>query len=140
MTQEVPKDDKCGHRMRLRRKFLTAGINAFHEYEVLELFLTYALPRADVKPQAKRLIEKFGSIKAVVDADIGELTAIAGVGENSAVLIKLVKEIASLYLLQKAKEKRQVSCTSELFDFCRTVLGGNGTRSSALSIWTHRIR
>ncbi|MHB8769535.1 MAG: RadC family protein [Syntrophales bacterium] len=124
MTQADPNDGNRGHRMRLRRKFLIAGSNAFHEYEILELFLTYALPRADVKPQAKRLLEKFGSIKAVVDADIGELTAIAGVGENSAVLIKLVKEIASLYLLQKAKEKRQVSCTSELFDFCRTVMGG----------------
>ncbi len=124
MAQAVPKDDNRGHRMRLRRRFLTAGINAFQEYEVLELFLTYALPRADVKPQAKRLIAQFGSLKAVVDADIAELTAIAGVGENSAVLIKLVKEIASLYLLQKAKQKRQVSCTSELFDFCRTAMGG----------------
>lgn len=124
MTQAGPKDDRHGHRQRLRRKFLSAGIGALHEYEALELFLTYALPRGDVKPQAKKLLERFGSLRAVVDADIGELTAVAGIGENSAVLIKLIKEIASLYLLQKAKQKRQVSCTTELFDFCRTVMGG----------------
>ena len=124
MTQASPKDDHSGHRQRLKRKFLFSGINALHEYEVLELFLTYALPRGDVKPQAKRLIEKFGSLKAVVDAEPDELITVPGIGEHSAAFLKLIKETASLYLLQRAKEKRQVGCTAELYDFCRTFLGG----------------
>jgi DNA repair protein RadC len=118
------QDDNHDHRKRLRLKFLTSGIEAFHDYEVLELFLTYAIPRVDVKPPAKELIRAFGSIKGAVDADIGDLVKIKGIGKDSAVLIKLVKEIAALYLKQKAKEKKQVTCTTELIDFCRTVMGG----------------
>ena len=119
-----PEDYNRDHRKRLRLKFLTSGIEAFPDYEVLELFLTYAIPRRDVKPQAKELIRTFGSIKGAVDADIGDLVKIKGIGKDSAVLIKLVKEIAALYLKQKAKEKKQVTCTTELLDFCRTVMGG----------------
>ena len=120
----APEDYSRDHRKRLRLKFLTSGIEAFHDYEVLELFLTYAIPRVDVKPPAKELIRTFGSIKEAVDADIGDLVKIKGIGKDSAVLIKLVKEIAALYLKQKAKEKKQVTCTTELLDFCRTVMGG----------------
>jgi len=123
MRGDPGKDYNREHRKRLREKFLTSGMEAFHEYEVLELLLTYAISRKDVKPQAKDLLAKFGSLKGVVDADIGDLIKIKGVGEDSAILVKLVKEIAALYLKQKAKEKRQVSCTTELLDFCRTVMG-----------------
>ncbi len=119
-----PEEYNRDHRKRLRLKFLTSGIEAFHDYEVLELFLTYAIPRVDVKPQAKELIRTFGSIKGAIDADIGDLVNIKGIGKDSAILIKLVKEIAALYLKQKAKEKKQVTCTTELLDFCRTVMGG----------------
>ena len=124
MKQAAPEDSNRDHRKRLRLKFLTSGIEAFHDYEVLELFLTYAIPRVDVKQQSKELIRTFGSIRGTVDADIGDLVKIKGIGKDSAVLIKLVKEIAALYLKAKAKEKKQVSCTTELLDFCRTVMGG----------------
>jgi DNA repair protein RadC len=123
MDADPGKDDNREHRKRLREKYLTSGIEAFHEYEVLELLLTYAISRKNVKPQAKEFLREFGSLKGVVDADIGDLIKIKGVGKDSAILLKLVKETAALYLKQKAKEKRQVSCTTELLDFCRTVMG-----------------
>ncbi|MHB8907584.1 MAG: RadC family protein [Syntrophales bacterium] len=120
----VPDEDNRGHRERLKRKFTTAGMDAFHEHEVLELLLTYAIPRKDVKPPAKELLRTFGSLKGVVDAEIADLVRVTGIGEHSAILFKLIKEIAALYLKQRAKEKRQVTCTTELIDFCRTVMGG----------------
>ncbi len=113
-----------GHRKRLRKKFTTAGIEALHEYEALELLLTYVMPRQDVKPRAKALLERFGSLKGVLDAESDDLQTVPGIGARSAILFTLLKEIASLYLKQKATEKRQVSCTTELLDFCRTKLGG----------------
>ena len=113
-----------GHRKRLRDKFTTAGIEALHEYEALELLLTYVMPRQDVKPRAKALLEKFGSLKGVLDAESDDLQTVPGIGARSTVLFRLLKAIASLYLKQKATEKRQVSCTTELLDFCRTKLGG----------------
>jgi DNA repair protein RadC len=117
-------DDRRGHRKRLKQKFLTAGIEAFHEYEVVELLLTFAIPRKDVKPLAKDLLREFGSLKGIVDAEIGDLARISGIGKESAIVIKFIRELATLYLEQKAKAKPQIACTSELFDFCRTAMGG----------------
>ncbi len=122
--RSVPENDNLGHRKRLKRKFTDSGTDAFHEHEVLELLLTYAIPQKDVKPPAKELLRVFGSLKGVVDAEIADLVKINGIGEHSAILFKLIKEMAALYLKQKAKEKSQVSCTRELLDFCRTVMGG----------------
>jgi DNA repair protein RadC len=113
-----------GHRQRLKQKFKTAGIDALHEYEVLELLLTYVIRQQDVKPLAKALLEEFGSLKGILDTELADLQTVSGIGEHSAILLKLVKEIAALYLKQKAKEKKQVTCTSELLDYCRTVMGG----------------
>ena len=113
-----------GHRKRLLEKFTTAGIEALHDYEALELLLTYVIRRQDVKRQAKALLEKFGSVKGIMDAESDDLKTVPGIGDRSAILFKLIKEIASLYLKQKAMEKKQVSCTTELLDFCRTKMGG----------------
>jgi DNA repair protein RadC len=113
-----------GHRKRLLKKFTTAGIEALHDYEALELLLTFVIRRQDVKRQAKALLEKFGSVKGIMDAESDDLQTVPGIGDRSAILFKLIKEIASLYLKQKAMEKKQVSCTTELLDFCRTKMGG----------------
>ncbi|OHE18848.1 MAG: hypothetical protein A2X96_10105 [Syntrophobacterales bacterium GWC2_56_13] len=123
MRTDPGKDYKRGHRERLRKKFMTAGMDALHDHEVLELILTYVVRQQDVKDRAKELLQEFGSLKEVVDAEIEDLEKVPGIGKNSAIFLKLVKEIAALYLKQKAKEKRQVSCTTELLDFCRTVMG-----------------
>jgi DNA repair protein RadC len=119
-----PDDDNRGHRKRLKQKFTASGIEALHEYEILELLLTYAIPQKNVKPPAKELLRVFGSLRGIVDAEIGELEEIKGIGEHSSILLKLVKDVSALYLKQKAKEKKQVTCTTELLDFCRTVMGG----------------
>jgi DNA repair protein RadC len=123
MDADPGSDGNREHRKRLRQKFLTAGIVAFHDYEVVELLLTFAIPRRDVKPQAKKLLREFGSLKGIVDAEIGDLEKISGVGKESAIVIKFIRELATLYLEQKAKEKPQIACTSELLDFCRTAMG-----------------
>jgi DNA repair protein RadC len=117
-------DDRRGHRKRLKQKFLTAGIDAFMDHEVLELLLIYAIPQQDVKPLAKSLLRGFGSLKGVMDAEISDLQKTPGIGEHTVVLVKLIKELSALYLKQKAKEKTQIACTSELLDFCRTAMGG----------------
>ena len=124
MNTDPGRDDNREHRKRLRHKFLTAGMAALHEYEVVELLLTCVIPRVNVKPRAKELLRKFGSLKGIVDAEIADLQKIKGVGPESAITIKFIKEITALYLMQKAKEKPQVTCTTELLDFCKTAMGG----------------
>ena len=81
-------------------------------------------PVKTLKPLAKDLLKNFGGLKAVLDAEPSDLLEISGVGAHTTVLIKLVKELNVLYLKEKAKEKVQISCTSELLDYCKTRLGG----------------
>ncbi len=112
------------HRKRLKKKFSESGVSSFHDYEVLELLLSYAIPRKDVKPLAKELLHVFGSLKGLMDAEKESMEKVKGVGAHTAILIKLIKEIGILYLKEKAKEKPQITCTSELLDYCKTYMGG----------------
>ncbi len=105
-------------------KFSESGVSSFHDYEVLELLLSYAIPRKDVKPLAKDLLNEFGSLKAIMDAEKESLEKVKGIGLHAALLIKLIKEMGVLYLKEKAKEKLQITCTSELIDYCKTYMGG----------------
>lgn len=87
-----------GHRQRLRQRFAKHGFEGFHDYEVLELLLTYAIPRIDVKPVAKRLLDVFGTLAGVFDATVVELKQTAGVGEQGAVFLTLIRQVEVRYL------------------------------------------
>jgi DNA repair protein RadC len=119
-----PSNDHKGHRTRLKNKYRESGIEAFHDYEAIELLLSYAIPRGDVKPPAKALLRTFGSIKGVIDADMADLEKVRGIGPHSAVALKLLKDLCALYLKQQAMEKPQITCTSELVNYCKAALGG----------------
>lgn len=112
------------HRQRLKKKFSESGVDAFHDYEVLELLISYAISRKDVKALAKELITRFGSLKGIMDAEKDSLEKVKGIGAHTAILIKLIKETGIIYLKEKAKEKPQITCTSELLDYCKTYMGG----------------
>jgi DNA repair protein RadC len=97
------KPQYIDHRSRLRARFRKAGAEGMHDYELLELLLTYSIPRRDVKPVAKKLIEKFGSLAGVLDAEQRELQAVRGLGAMSASLIRLVKELYGTYLAENIR-------------------------------------
>jgi DNA repair protein RadC len=112
-----------GHRDRLKERFARAGIAGLQDYEVLELLLFYALPRKDVKPLAKELMKRFGSFKGVLDAGSEALEGVPGIGRHAALFFRLVRDLGSLYLQQKAGEKEQISSTKELIDYCLSSMG-----------------
>jgi hypothetical protein len=87
------EDDKSGHRQRMRERFLAGEGGALSEELLLELLLTYAIPRKDVRPLAEELLTRFGSLSGVLEADPDTLRSSDGVKESSAVLIKLVDVI-----------------------------------------------
>ena len=113
-----------GHRQRLRSRFLTGGAGALHDYELLELLLTFAIPYSDVKPLAKGLIANFGSFTRVLDASPQELMDFTGVREYSAVLINLVKACAEYYLKEEAMKRSPINSLDALVAYCRTAMGG----------------
>jgi len=122
MTPDGPH--QLGHRDRLKARFERAGVDGLQDYEVLELLLFYALPRRDVKPLAKELLTRFGSLKGVLDADREALLATRGIGRHAASLLRIVREIGSLSLRQRAVEREQISSTKELIDYCLSSMGG----------------
>lgn len=112
------------HRKRLRERFQKAGAEGFHDYEMLELLLTYAIPRKDVKLLAKDLIKHFGTLSGVLDADQQELEDVAGLGPASATLVRLIKELCKAYLAENLKRKDMLSSPQAVVDFARVKLAG----------------
>jgi DNA repair protein RadC len=114
------------HRKRLRERFRKTGFKGFRDYEALELLLTYAIPRKDVKPLAKVLIKKFGSFHGVLDASYDELAATDGLNENTATFLLALKSTTSLYLREGLKKKKgiTISSTGALLDYCHASMSG----------------
>lgn len=83
-----------GHRERVRRRFAENGLSGFADHEALELLLYYAIPRGDVNPLAHALMERFGSLSGVLSAPAELLVQVEGVGERTAMLLRLVPQIA----------------------------------------------
>ncbi|RKY64161.1 MAG: hypothetical protein DRP99_02640 [Candidatus Latescibacterota bacterium] len=120
----VDKPHYIGHRRRLRERFRRAGAEGLHDYELLELLLTYAIPRKDVKPIAKDLIQRFGGLSGVLDAGWKELEEVPGMGPTSATLIRLVKELCGVYLAERMKHRDLLSSPQAAVDFARVKLAG----------------
>ena len=83
-----------GHRQRSKRRYLALGAEGMEDHQLLELLLFYAIPRQDTNETAHRLIQRFGSLQGVLHAAPEELTSVEGVGENAAVLVRLVGDMA----------------------------------------------
>ena len=79
-----------GHRQRMRQQFLSHGPQSMADHELLELALFYAIPRRDTNETAHRLLEQFGSLDRVLTAPEQELEQVEGVGQNAAVLLRLI--------------------------------------------------
>ena len=105
-------DIHSGHRARMKQRYLGQGLEGFSDHEVLELLLYYAIPRADVNPLAHRLMERFGNLHGVLDAEAAELTEVEGVGESAAALLRLIRDVNRRYLLDR-QEKRPLLADSE---------------------------
>ncbi len=103
-----------GHRDRLRQRFLEEGLDSFQDHNVLELLLFYSIPRKDTNEEAHNLIDTFGSLSGVFDANFEELCNVKGIGENSAALIKMMPELFKKYEVDKVKNDGIILNTSEL--------------------------
>lgn len=90
-----------GHRSRLRKAYQRNGIEGMADHRVLELLLTYALPRVDVNPLAHRLLDRFGSLEQVLSARPDQLRQVQGIGEATAVFLSLLGQVDRRILLQR---------------------------------------
>lgn len=122
MTSEA-QAHYLGHRKRLRERFLKAGTDGLADYEVVELVLTLAIPRSDVKKPAKELIARFRNLSGILDARLEDLQAVKGIGSVTPVALKIIKAAATLYLQQSSEGQDSLADPSRLADFWRMRIG-----------------
>lgn len=106
-----------GHRQRLKDRFLKSGLDSFEPHNVLELLLFYAVPQRDTNELAHRLLDEFGSLSAVLEADAHELCAVEGVGQNVAALLTLMPQLARYYLDDCNRDVKTLTSTADIIDF-----------------------
>ncbi|MEA3346607.1 MAG: DNA repair protein RadC [Candidatus Auribacterota bacterium] len=118
------KPDYVDHRKRVREKYLKNGITGWHDYEVLEFILFFAIPRKDTKPISKELLKKFKTLDGVFDASIDELREVKGIGANAASLIELIRGMSSLYLKRKVEGRAVFSSPGAVYDYLKVSMQG----------------
>jgi len=116
-----------GHRQRLRERFLSVGLHGFAEHEVLELVLTLAIPRRDVKTQAKRLLEQFGSLRGVMDASPEALRSVDGIGNAAITALGIIRAVAELYIRQTIESSSDGLAVDDLATLWRMRIGAMQT-------------
>lgn len=109
-----------GHRARLREKFLAGQLT---EYELLELLLTYAIPRRDVRALARQLYKKYGNIQQLLSLPVAELMTNPGIKENTATFLKLVHEITTLEYKYVFGNEPIFYDFAKLENYCKLLLG-----------------
>jgi DNA repair protein RadC len=115
--------DYHGHRQRLRERFIRSGFEGFNDYEVVELLLTLAIPRSDVKQPAKALIARFGNLRGILDAPLEELQEVKGIGSVAPVALQVIRAAAALYLQQSAEGAESLADPDRLSAFWRMRIG-----------------
>lgn len=116
-----------GHRQRLKERLLRAGGDSLADYEMLELVLFQALPRRDVKPLAKDLIERFGGYAEVVTADPARLRQVPGVGDAVVIALKTVEDAARRLARETVIDRPVLSNWNKLLAYCRAAMAHEGT-------------
>lgn len=104
MNKEKKKKEKnphAGHRLRMKERFKLHGFEGFEEHEILEFLLFYAVPQGNTNETAHRLLEAFGSLSAVMDAPLQSIEQIKGMGEHSAIFLKMIPQACRCYLKDK---------------------------------------
>lgn len=108
-----------GHRKRVKEKFINTDPSSFSDYELIEILLFYAIPRKDVKPLAKELMNSFGSIGALLGGTMEKISDVPGTNESTSILLKMVKELINRALAERVIQKNIISSWAALLDYLR---------------------
>lgn len=120
---KTPEDLAKGHRERLRARFMGGGAAAVADYELLELVLFRAIPRRDVKPLAKRLLERFDDFAGVISAEPARLREVAGLGDAAIVEFKIVQSAAQALARGRVRKTRVLGDPATVEAYCRATMG-----------------
>jgi len=102
-----------GHRERLRKRFLEEGLDIFEDHQILELLLFHVIPRGDTNPVAHRLMKRFGSLSAVLEADPKDVAAVEGIGDKAAAFLSMIPHVTRRYFHDRVLRDRPKLNNSE---------------------------
>ena len=124
MTKEKPNDKNMhsGHRMRVINSYSQIDLDVLSPHQVLEFILFYVFTRGDVNPLAHRLLDKYGTVQNVLDANPIELQKIYGINERSAQMLTGFTKIFTYYTGSKLSKKFKFKEVSDIYDFCEDLL------------------
>ena len=120
--EKLLAQQRAGHRDRVRERFMEHGISALQTYEILEYLLFLLIPRRDVKPVAKSLIDHFNSLTGVLNASVQELVDF-GLTQRVAADLHFLYEMMCCLHLEKLKERPALLDSREVVDYLQTKLG-----------------
>ena len=103
-----------GHREKMRQRFLKGGLESFADHEALELLLYSAIPRRDTNLIAHVLMERYGSLSAVLAAPVEDLKKVEGIGESAAILLKLVPQVTIKARLSDVEKETVLSTAARV--------------------------
>jgi len=119
---QTEKPHYLGHRQRLRERFLATGGDGMPDYELLELLLAQAIPRRDVKPLAKALLDRFGDFAGVIAATPDQLGAVSGMGDASIAALKVAQASAVRLLRQRVMQRNVIDSWDRLVEYCTAAM------------------
>lgn len=120
----MEKHDHYGHRARLRHRVKHEGLEHFQDYQVLEYALSFVIPYKDTNPLAHKLIKKFGSLPAVLEASEEDLKTIPGMGEASAHFLTSIIKIYSFYEKEKNSKHTILDTPQKTFEYFKNLFAG----------------
>ena len=113
-----------GHREKMRARFLIAGLDSFAPHEALELLLYYAIPRRDTNAMAHALMERYGSLTAVLNAPVEDLQKVEGIGESAAILLRLVPQLCRRASVEEAAQETALNTTAKAGKYLLPLFSG----------------
>jgi DNA repair protein RadC len=122
MENQSKKPHYLHHRQRLKERF-AKNATGMADYEILELLLAYAIPRKDTKPQAKSLIDRFGSLGGIFQARDSEIQAIPGIGKSTLLFFRVLEECRARTSLTPLAKKTSFSNPGDVSDMVTARLG-----------------
>jgi DNA repair protein RadC len=117
MEREGWQKRVAGHRARLREKFLDHGLEKLTDEETVELLLTLATPRRDCKQAAREALSRFNGLPGVLEASVGELQQVPGIGPKNALGLKLVHEVARKFLRERLVGREFMASSREVYEY-----------------------
>jgi len=124
MKAEINKPWYCGHRERMTAKIADKGIDSLTEAELLEVLLMHAIPRRDVKPIVRELLQQFKTLSGVMSAKESELKQLSGIKDKTVQFFALIRRVAQEMTLGKIEQRPVLSDWERLIDYVNTLYVG----------------